>query len=156
MHEPRHEITTLADYRKRHAQYKTDQGSLAMHARHPLIVIWDDHESANNPWTDGAENHQPDEGSWSRRRAASLQAYYEWLPIRDPASGSAPEQYWRHYKFGDLASLITLESRHTGRSLQIDYSDHLENLHTRQADDSPRRRSMDCLLTGPLRPMPIS
>jgi len=76
VHEPRHEITSLADYRLRHAQYKTDEGSQAMHARHPLVVIWDDHESANNPWMDGAENHQADEGSWERRKAVSLQAYF--------------------------------------------------------------------------------
>ena len=122
-HEPSHEINSLADYRQRHAQYKTDPGSLAMHARHPLIVIWDDHESANNPWMEGAQNHQADEGDWHERRSASLKAYYEWLPIRDPAPGFTPEQYWRHYKFGDLASLITLESRHSGRSQQIEYPD---------------------------------
>ena len=36
VHEPRHEIVTLDDYRTRHAQYKSDPGSRAMHARHPL------------------------------------------------------------------------------------------------------------------------
>ena len=90
-HSPAHEIVSLADYRQRHAQYKTDPGSLAMHARHPLIVIWDDHETTNNPWMGGAENHQPDEGSWQARRAASMQAYYEWMPVRDPLAGVAPE-----------------------------------------------------------------
>jgi len=120
-HEPANEIVSLADYRERHAQYKTDPGSLAMHARHPLIVIWDDHETANNPWMGGAENHQPEEGDWLERRSASLKAYFEWMPIRDPAPGLALEQYWRHYKFGDLVSLITLESRHSGRSEQIEY-----------------------------------
>ncbi len=130
-HMPRHETVTLDDYRKRHAQYKSDPGSRSMHARHPLIVIWDDHETANNPWMGGARNHQTDEGSWLTRRAASLQAYYEWLPIREPAEGRAPQEYWRHYKFGDLISLITLESRHTGRSQQINYSEHLQELETR-------------------------
>ncbi len=123
-HHPSHEILTLDDYRKRHAQYKTDEGSLAMHAQHPLIVIWDDHETANNPWMGGAQNHQEDEGNWLVRRAASMQAYYEWLPIRDPVQVSDRENYWRHYQFGDLASLITLESRHTGRSKQIEYADY--------------------------------
>ena len=129
-HEPRHEIITLDDYRTRHGQYKSDQGSLAMHARHPLIIIWDDHESANNPWMGGALNHQAEEGSWAARRAASLQAFYEWLPVRDPVDNEAPEKYWRHYKFGDLASLITLESRHTGRSQQISYNDYPKELET--------------------------
>ena len=131
-HVPSHEIISLDDYRKRHAQYKTDQGSLAMHARHPLIVMWDDHETANNPWMQGAKNHQANEGAWEARREASLQAYYEWLPIRDPLKSADRKNYWRHYKFGDLASLITLESRHTGRSQQISYNEHLPKLKTKQ------------------------
>ena len=130
-HKPANEALTLNDYRQRHAQYKADAGSMAMHGRHPLVVIWDDHESANNPWMGGAENHQAGEGDWRQRRQASLQAFYEWLPIRDPHSGDTREAYWRHYKFGDLASLITLESRHTGRSKQIDMSDYLEDLNNK-------------------------
>ena len=129
-HQPSHEILNLDDYRQRHAQYKTDEGSLAMHARHPLIVMWDDHETANNPWMGGAQNHQENEGGWEERRTASLQAYYEWMPIRVPANHGEKKEYWRHYKFGDLASLITLESRHTGRSHQVSYKEHLSNIDT--------------------------
>ena len=131
-HLPNHEILTLEDYRLRHAQYKTDKGSLAMHARHPLIVMWDDHETANNPWMEGASNHQPEEGDWQARRQASLQAYYEWLPVRDPVHEIDRQNYWRHYKFGDLASLITLESRHSGRSEQISLDKNLPHLHNKQ------------------------
>jgi len=123
VHKPEHEIITLSDYRERHAQYKSDAGSRAMHGRHPLVVIWDDHETANNPWMGGAQNHQADEGDWQERRSASMTAYYEWMPIRAPEAGTPRENYWRHFKFGDLLSLVTLESRHTGRSLQIDYGD---------------------------------
>ncbi len=132
-HEPAHEALSLSDYRQRFAQYKTDAGSKAMHARHPLIVIWDDHETANNPWMGGAANHQADEGPWETRRAASLQAFYEWLPVRDPQPSGTREEYWRHYKFGDLASLITLEARHTGRSKQVDMDDYLPDIAS-QAD----------------------
>jgi len=130
-HEPPHETVTLADYRQRHAQYKTDAGSKAMHARHPLIVLWDDHETANDPWMGGATNHQAGEGDWLTRRDASLRAFYEWLPIRNPQVGANREEYWRHYKFGDLASLITLESRHTGRSKQIDINNYLDDIKTK-------------------------
>ena len=127
-HEPAHEMVSLRDYRQRHAQYKTDQGSKAMLARHPLVATWDDHESTNNPWSGGAQNHQPDEGLWSKRRADSLQAYYEWMPVRDPDSADARAKLWRHYKFGDLLSLVTLESRHTARSEQINVGDYDERL----------------------------
>jgi alkaline phosphatase D len=54
LHQPAGEIVTLADYRTRHAQYKGDPQAQALHAAHPLIPLWDDHESANNPWTGGA------------------------------------------------------------------------------------------------------
>ena len=126
-HSPAHEIVTIEDYRKRHAQYKTDMGSRLMHAAHPMISTWDDHESTNNPWLGGAQNHQPEtEGDWRARRNAALQAYFEWMPVREPEPGSSRAELWRHFSFGNLASLTTLETRHTGRSLQIDYSDHIE------------------------------
>ena len=129
-HKPGHETVSLEDYRIRHAQYKGDPESIAMHARHPLIVIWDDHESANNPWMEGAANHQLNDGDWFARRAASMQAFYEWMPVRDPGPGGSWERYWRHFKFGDLASLITLESRHTGRSEQYEWNGRLDNFAT--------------------------
>jgi alkaline phosphatase D len=131
VHEPPHETVTLRDYRVRHAQYKADPGSRAMHAAHPLVAIWDDHESANNPWMGGAENHQPEaEGAWSERRRASLQAYFEWMPVREPGNASDRSEYWRHFRFGDLASLVTLETRHTGRAEQLLYSEHLADIAT--------------------------
>lgn len=126
-HDPAHEIVSLSDYRRRHAQYKTDAGSQAMHAAHTFIACWDDHESANNPWTGGAQNHQPDrEGDWQARRDASIQAYFEWMPVREPEwlarPGMTRGQFWRSYSFGDLATLVTLETRHTARAEQIDYA----------------------------------
>lgn len=131
MHEPAHEIISLADYRLRHAQYKRDAGSQAMHAAHPFIACWDDHESANNPWTGGAQNHQPEtEGSWKKRRDASIRAYFEWMPVREPAPGRSRMEFWRSYVFGDLATLVTLETRHTARARQIDYADYAKTINS--------------------------
>lgn len=123
VHQPDGEIVSLADYRTRHAQYKTDAGAQALHAAKPLMACWDDHESANNPWVGGAQNHQPDsEGDWAARRDASIRAYFEWMPVREPGPGRTRMQFWRTYVFGDLASLTTLETRHTARAEQIDYT----------------------------------
>ena len=122
VHQPANEIVSLFDYRTRHAQYKTDAGSQAMLAAKPLLACWDDHESANNPWVGGAQNHQPDkEGDWAARREASIRAYFEWMPVREPGAGRSRAQFWRTYAFGDLATLSTLETRHTARAEQIDY-----------------------------------
>jgi phosphodiesterase/alkaline phosphatase D-like protein len=123
-HEPAHEIVTLADYRRRHAQYKADPSSQAMHAAHPLIPIWDDHETANNSWKGGAENHDPaKEGLWEDRKRAALQAYYEWMPVRDPAPGSLREALFRAWRWGDLLTLVALETRLMARSAQFEYND---------------------------------
>lgn len=126
-HDPAREIVSLSDYRRRHAQYKTDVGAQAMHAAHTFMACWDDHESANNPWTDGAQNHQTDrEGDWQARREASVRAYFEWMPVREPEwlaePGRTRTQFWRSYSFGDLATLTTLETRHTARAEQVDYA----------------------------------
>lgn len=149
-HTPAHETVTLADYRERHAQYKSDAGSLAMHAAHPLILTWDDHESTNNPWMHGAQNHQPEtEGDWAERRAASLQAYYEWMPVREPERGRTRADFWRTYTFGDLATMVTLETRHTARGEQVSYGDHYEQIQS--WDD--RDRFMTEVLGDPTREM---
>jgi len=117
-HDPPHEILTLADYRRRHAQYKTDPQLQAAHARAPWIVVWDDHETANDSWQGGAENHQPaTEGDWNVRKAVAIKAYYEWMPIREPAGGGFSIN--RSFDFGDLASLFMLETRLTARDHQL-------------------------------------
>lgn len=110
-HDPPYEIVTLSDYRRRHAQYRTDPDLQAMTAAHPLIPVWDDHESTNNSWIDGAQNHQPDrEGDWEERKLASAIAYDEWLPIRLPDPMN-PLRIWRRIAFGDLVELFMLDTR---------------------------------------------
>jgi alkaline phosphatase D len=117
-HDPPHECLSLADYRRRHAQYKTDPQLQAAHARAPWIVVWDDHETANDSWMGGAENHQlAAEGDWNVRKAAAIKAYYEWMPIREPAGGGFSIN--RSFDFGDLASLFMLETRLTARDHQL-------------------------------------
>lgn len=115
--EPAHEIVTLADYRIRHAQYKRDPDMQAAHARAAFICVWDDHETANDSWIGGAENHQPaTEGDWQARKAAAMQAYFEWMPIRDAQDGNPWEAINRSFDFGDLATLMMVETRLLARS----------------------------------------
>jgi alkaline phosphatase D len=121
--EPAHEIVTLADYRQRHAQYKTDPDLQAAHARAPFICVWDDHEVANDTWNTGAENHQPaTEGDFNARKAAALKACFEWMPIREPVPGKMAEAIQRTFHFGDLASLMMVETRLQGRQQQLTYA----------------------------------
>ncbi|PHS36811.1 MAG: alkaline phosphatase [Robiginitomaculum sp.] len=134
-HAPTHETVTLSDYRTRHAQYKADTASQAMHAAHPLIAIWDDHETANDSWKSGAQNHNAGEGSWEMRRGAAMQAYYEYMPVRDPVPGKTREALFRDFSFGDLLSLHTLETRLTARTQPLSYEQYVDTLTSQEAVD---------------------
>jgi len=117
------EIIKLDDYRKRYALYRKDKDLQAAHHRHPFIVIWDDHELANDTWKDGAENHQENEGSFLDRKLAALQAYFEWMPIR-PVDDQHVKIY-RQFDFGNLVQLTMLDTRIIARDEQLDYANYL-------------------------------
>lgn len=118
--DPRHEIVTLSDYRRRHAQVKADPDMQAAHARAAFICVWDDHEVANDSWMGGAENHDPAlEGDWAARKAAAMQAYFEWMPIRDSRRKLGREAIFRSFEFGELMTLAMVETRLLARSQQV-------------------------------------
>lgn len=114
--QPGHEIVTYDDYARRHAQYSSDPDLQVLKAAAPMLLIWDDHETANNAWRDGAENHDEGEGDWTSRRDAALAAWQAWTPTRerDPM-----HERWGRLEIGDLADLIFLETRLTARSEEI-------------------------------------
>lgn len=115
------ECITLEDYRKRYALYHTDSGTQNIHKACAMIVVWDDHEVANDSYKDGAENHNAGEGEYSKRVEEALQAYFEWLPIR-PITDK--KKIFRSFDFGDLVSLHMLETRVFGRDKQLNYVDY--------------------------------
>jgi alkaline phosphatase D len=139
-YEPPTEILTLADYRTRYSQYHLDPDQQEIHRQHPMICVWDDHESTDNSFRENAKNHtegpieEGGEGCWVQRKAWAIQAYREWLPIRDnladyvaPLSCDpdevpverrrAQERIWRRFEFGELAELVMLDTRLYGRDI---------------------------------------
>ncbi len=107
------EIVALSDYRTRYATYRADPDLQRLHQLVPMIAVWDDHESANDSWKDGAQNHQPEtEGEWEVRKAAAKRVYREWMPVSDEA--------YARYQVGDLATLFRLDTRLEGREEQFD------------------------------------
>jgi alkaline phosphatase D len=110
---------TLADYRRRHAHTRLDRDLQALHLRHPVIFVWDDHDVADNAWRHGAKEHDPDsQGPWEDRLAAAARARQEWLParLRHPRD---PLAMWRSFALGDLAELVVLDTRISGRDQQF-------------------------------------
>ncbi len=124
-HEPITEILSLSDYRMRHSQYKLDPDLRACHQQYPFITVWDDHETANDAYKDGAENHTAgSEGLWTDRRAAGEKAYFEWMPIRQNNPGDVIH---REITYGDLADLIMVDTRLEGREIQVTATSPLLN-----------------------------
>ncbi|TNE62157.1 MAG: alkaline phosphatase [Alphaproteobacteria bacterium] len=121
---PANELLVLDDYRTRYGLYRSDADLQSAHAAHPFICVWDDHEVANNTWKGGAENHNDGEGDFAKRKAAAIQAYYEWLPIREAFPGQ-PEKINRSFDYGGLVSLIMIDTRVIGRDKQLEYETDL-------------------------------
>lgn len=121
--EPATETIDLRGYRLRHALHKADADLQLAHQQHPWITIFDDHEVANNAWSDGAENHTPgDEGDFMVRRREAYEAYLEWMPFRLPEQRRVPHQgtrFFKRFTFGALGDLSVIETRQN-RSKQVD------------------------------------
>ncbi len=150
-HVPPHEMVTLADYRQRHAQYKLDPDLRRSHQLVPWVTTWDDHESTNNSWRDGASNHTDgDEGDWASRKAACQQAYDEWMPIRSTGDRAV---IYRGLGWGDLVDVIVLDTRLEGRDQQVEFAGQQQGslLLVPEASDPDRHiispTQMDFLLT---------
>jgi alkaline phosphatase D len=114
VHLPAKELLTIQDYRSRYAQYRLDEQLQKVHQNTPFISVWDDHEIANDTYTEGAQNHQEEDGDWNERKHAAQQAYFEWLPITD----NTKYEIQREFNFGSLANLFMLDERLKGRTKQ--------------------------------------
>lgn len=139
-HDPPRELVTLDDYRRRHRQYKNDPATRRLHAAHPIIAVWDDHETSNDSFQKGAENHQPTaEGGWEERKRAALQAYYEYMPVREPRPGRSREELFKTYSWGKFLSLPIIESRLTARDEQVSYAEAVPSLTSPEAVERFKR-----------------
>lgn len=105
------ETFTLADYRRRHAQYKTDSDLQEAHAAAPWLVVWDDHEISNN-WAANVPDSATQQEGFAARRWAAMRAYAEHLPLRRTSmpSGGAMRLH-RRLAWGRLANLHLLDTR---------------------------------------------
>jgi alkaline phosphatase D len=108
------EIVTLADYRRRFAQYKSDPDLQAAHAVAPWIVVPDDHEVENNYANMVRADSTPSltTAQWTARRTSAYQAYYENMPLRPAQANSGNSiPLYRRVRWGNLATFHMLDTR---------------------------------------------
>jgi alkaline phosphatase D len=136
---PATEAVTLADYRQRYAQYKSDADLQAAHAAAPWLVVFDDHE-VEDDWADDARDKPENPpGPFPPRRSAALQAYWENMPLRHQQRPHGQDlQLYRRVGWGRLATFHMLDTR-------------------QYRDDQPCGNDLDCAeRTDPARTMPGS
>ena len=103
--------TTLPEWRDRYALYKGDLDLQAAHAAMPWLVIWDDHEVAND-YADDVSPVMQDPKQFLAVRAAAYQAWYEHMPVPSSMRPQGPNAtiYGRR-RFGDLVDVFLLDGR---------------------------------------------
>jgi alkaline phosphatase D len=102
---------TLADYRARHALYRSDPDLQAAHAACPWIVTWDDHE-VDNDYADDRPEDGMERSEFLERRAAAYRAYYEHMPLPPRMQPSGPRmRIHTELGWGALARFYVLDSR---------------------------------------------
>ncbi len=126
------EVFTLAQYRNRHALYKTDEDLQAAHAAFPWMVTWDDHE-VDNDYADEAQDGGEDPEKFLLRRAAAYRAYYENMPPRRSSLPRGPDmRLYRRLSWGNLVGISLLDTRQY-RSDQADCQSDVDGLADRCA-----------------------
>lgn len=120
VHEPPYKTVTVLDYRIRASQYHLDADLQESKRQYPWISVWDDHETANNSYTDGAKNHDVNtDGNWYDRKVAGVLTYQQWMPIRMPDPNDT-FRIFRRFTFGDLVDLNMIDTRLYDRSKPVD------------------------------------
>ncbi|MDQ3424382.1 MAG: alkaline phosphatase D family protein [Actinomycetota bacterium] len=136
LHEGDGEPTTLDDYRRRHAQYKTDIDLQSAHGAFPWVVVFDDHEVDNN-WADEIpqDPELQSREAFLARRAAAFQGYYEHMPLRRSSLPRGIDiQLYRRLAFGDLVDFHVLDTRQY-RSDQVPNDQRTEPSRTILGDE---------------------
>ena len=109
---------TLADYRQLYKHIRTDPDLREAHRLFPFVIVWDDHEFANDCWQDHSVDFNDLEGSEQRtdRREAATQAWYEFLPVdvKWNSKASFPDDIvvYRPFRWGRHLELFLLDVRY--------------------------------------------
>ena len=105
------EVQTREEYRAKYRLYRSDPDLRAMHAAHPFVAIWDDHEVEDNYAADEpGEATQEQRVPFAERRTNAYRAFNEYMPFFDPERGGELRIY-RSFRIGRTAELFTLDQR---------------------------------------------
>lgn len=131
---------TLEQYRRSYEVKRRDPSLQRAHQQFAWVVMWDDHEIANEPWATDAEFHDEErDGSWEVRKNLGTQAFWEWLPMRQPREVNS--HGWRRLQVGDLMDILILDARlHRSRWISEERETPFFTLFLNEIDDPERTK----------------
>lgn len=107
---PEYDAYDLASYRMRYSCYRLDPSLRNLHQQYPMVILWDDHEFANDAFSDTALRHNPiTQGPWANRKRDAIQAFKEWIPMREDSERTNIINFEQN--IGNLADIIYTENR---------------------------------------------
>ena len=107
---PEYDAYDKPSYEMRYSWYRLDPSLRELHRQYPWVVIWDDHEFANDAFRDTSFQHHPlTQGTWADRKKAAIEAFKEWIPFREDTAKCNIINYTQH--IGNLADIIYTENR---------------------------------------------
>lgn len=115
------DVQTLAEYREKYRLYQADPDLQALHAAHPFVAVWDDHEVEDNYAGDEPDSAQNDPNfendgvtprrvPFGKRRKNGYKAFFEAMP-RVQRKGGAKNRIYGSVKIGGLAELFLTDQR---------------------------------------------
>jgi alkaline phosphatase D len=101
------EAVTLADYRAKYQLYRSDPLLRAVHAKFPMVMLWDDHEVQDNYVGKPGDGGLPAAKRFSlARKRAGRKAFFENMPAFPNG-----ERLYRKLSFGANVDLIVMDQR---------------------------------------------
>ncbi len=91
--DPIQDARTLQDFRSKYRLYRSDPDLQAMHARYPVVHMFDNHDGLDGPGDPQA--------------AAARRAFFEHLPVRQ----DEPGRLRRSLRWGDLVEVFVTDQR---------------------------------------------
>ncbi len=110
----------LTEYWEKYRLYKSDKDLQAMHAAHPFLSVWDDHEVEDN-YADGQPSSNQNDPSktqlkdyprrvpFAQREANGHQSFFNYMP-RSRFKGDRDRVY-EEYRLGKLVDLLMTDER---------------------------------------------
>lgn len=107
---PLYDAFDTTTYRLRYGCYRLDPSLRELHRQFPWVIIWDDHEFANDATKDTAARHNPlTQGTWAIRKKSAIRVFKEWIPCREDETRTNIINHIQN--IGDLADIIFTENR---------------------------------------------